>query len=184
MNMNAIMSQSCIWFCRNRQKEAATSVLPAGSSEQCHLINISPFFQKTLRSHKSLYPILASSPCAQRWNLLDWRLNLERDTTAVRPIKSDRNARASFGRVRWAKGWDVTLPKLVRGHTGHCIEYWLDRQAAATSLYDVRTRLGSDREHRSSLVCDLIYAKLTALLSRTGSEGWWIAGWTLQYTSS
>lgn len=32
------------------KKEAATSVLPAGSSEQCHLINISPFFQRTLRS--------------------------------------------------------------------------------------------------------------------------------------
>lgn len=129
------------------KKGTATSVLPAGSSEQCHLINISPFFQRTLRSHKSLYPISASSPRAQHWNLLDWRLNVERDTTAVRPIKSDRNARASFGRVR--RGGTSPFRNWSEDNTGHCIEYWLDRQAAATFLCDVRTRLGSDRVHRS-----------------------------------
>lgn len=45
-------------------------------------------------------------------------------------------------------------------NTDHCIEYWLDRQAAAASLCGIRTRLSSNRGPRSALGCDLIYAKV------------------------
>ncbi|EFN62810.1 hypothetical protein EAG_09806 [Camponotus floridanus] len=80
-----------------------------------------PLFSKPILSRpfdRTRAFILASSPCAQRWNLLDWRLNLERDTTAVRPIKSDRNARASFGRVRRGgtspfRNWSEDTPATV-----------------------------------------------------------------------
>lgn len=81
--------------------------------------------------------------------------------TGARPIKSKRNAGAE--RLRGShqqRGGTSPFQNWSENNTDHCIEYWLDRQAAAASLCGVRKRLSLDRGPRSVLGCDLIYAKV------------------------
>jgi len=105
------------------EEEAATSVRPppAGSSEQCHLINISPLFYEGPLDRSAQAPLSAPRGALRAAGIpRDCRslgiVRMPRDTV-VPPIKSGEECAGPQPRSRepdGAKGWDVTLPKLVR----------------------------------------------------------------------